>query len=533
MTRTRTLVLLLLLWAVAIALRLVWVQWLNASKYKELGTKQFLTRMELPGERGIIYDRRGALLAGNSLGFNLYQSSAVSDPKGALARLGVSPVSMGDKKAVLLARGLSPEDTARLSSVKGIFLRPGSPRFCPMGDATRGVVGKVGYDGVGLSGAEMVLEEYLAGKSGYEVYLRTADGERIAVPGSEKKLPEHGCDVYLTIDSDLQDFAYSAIKNTVEETQANKGFVIIVDPRTGEILAIAQYPPSERIYALTDPYEPGSTLKPFIMAKALEQGLCLSDSVPIGQGKLQVGKHLIGDVEIFPGGLTWRDALVHSSNRSMAYLGLQIGPQNIYEVLMRFGLFSPTGICLPGEWSRRPDRPSRWPRIRTANAGMGQGIMVTGIGMAMALCAIANGGELLAPRLIKRMVIEGGLREFPDRIPIRRVLSPEIADTLRELMIGVVEEGTGKKARIDGMMIAGKTGTAQKPDTISGGYSQSRVVASFAGFFPAYSPEYLIYVVVDEPKNAHYGGDVAAPCFRRIALFIINRGYGLLAMGKK
>ena len=534
MTRTRALVLCLLLWATAIVLRLVWLQWMDASKYKELGTKQFLTRMELPGERGIIYDRRGALLAGNSLGFNLYQSSAVSDPQGVLAGLGVSPVSMGNRKAILLARGLSPEDAGRLSGVRGIFLRPGSPRFCPLGDATRGVVGKVGYDGAGLSGAEMVFEDYLKGEPGYEVFLRTADGTRIAVPGTKKKLPEPGWDIYLTLDSDLQDFAYSAIKQTVDETGAAKGFVIVVNPGTGEILAMAQYPPSERIYALTDPFEPGSTLKPFIMAKALELGLVnLEDSVPIGQDKLRVGKHLIGDVEAFPGGLTWRDAIVHSSNRSMAFLGLRLGPQNIYEVIRRFGLFSPTGICLPGEWSRRPDQPSRWPRIRTANAGMGQGIMVTGIGMAMAFCAIANRGELLVPRLIKRMVMGEETREFPQKTVVRRVLSPDVADTLRELMIGVVEEGTGKKVRIDGLMVAGKTGTAQKSDTVSGGYSQSRVMASFAGFFPAYSPAYLIYIVVDEPKTAHYGGDVAAPCFRKIALFIINRDYGLLAMEGK
>ncbi|MGB9590678.1 MAG: peptidoglycan D,D-transpeptidase FtsI family protein, partial [Candidatus Hydrothermia bacterium] len=349
MTRTRTLVILLLLWVAAIALRLAWLQWLGASKYKEQGKRQYLARVELPGERGIIYDRRGALLAGNSLGFNLYQSGPVSDPKRALVRLGVSPVSMGDKKAVLLARGLSPEDAEKLSDVSGIFLRPGSLRFCPLGEATRGIVGKVGYDSVGLSGAEMVLEDYLSGKPGYEMFLRTADGELIAFPDAEKRLPEPGYDVYLTIDSDLEDFAYSAIKQTVEQTGADKGFVIAVDPQTGEILALTQYPPSDRIYALTDPFEPGSTLKPFIVAKALELGLInLSDSVPIGRGKLQVGKHLIGDVEQFPGGLTWRDALVHSSNRSMAYLGLQLGPEKIYEVLMRFGFFTPTGICLPG-----------------------------------------------------------------------------------------------------------------------------------------------------------------------------------------
>jgi len=532
LTRTRALVLLLLLWAAGIALRLVWLQWLGASRYKELGAKQFLTRVELPGERGIIYDRRGALLAGNSLGFNIYQSGPVSDPRGVLASLGVSPVRMGDRKAVLLARGISPEDAKRLSGVGGIFMRPGSPRFYPLGDATKGVIGKVGYDGTGLSGAEMLLERYLAGRSGYEVFLRTADGARIAIPGAERRLPEPGWDVYLTLDSDLEDFAYSAIKETVEETGAIKGFVVVVDPQSGEVLALTQYPPSERVYALTDPYEPGSTLKPFIMAKALELGLVnLSDSVPIGPGKLQVGGYLIGDVETFPGGLTWRDAIVHSSNRSMAYLGLQLGPRNIYEVLRRFGLFSPTGICLPGEWSRNPEPPSRWSKIRTANAGMGQGVMVTGIGMAMAFCAIANRGELLAPRLIKSMVMGERVREFPERIRVRRVLSPEIADSITQIMVGVVEEGTGRKARIEGFSVAGKTGTAQKPDTVSGGYSQSRVIASFVGFFPAYSPRYLIYVVVDEPKTAHYGGDVAAPCFRKIALFIINREYGLLATG--
>ncbi|MEO0140620.1 MAG: penicillin-binding protein 2 [candidate division WOR-3 bacterium] len=531
MTRTRAIVICLLLWSAAIALRLIWLQGPGASKFKEMGKRQFLTRMELPGERGIIYDRKGALLAGNSLGFNLYQSGPVSDPRGALARLGISPKPMGDKKAILLARGLSPESAEGLSGVKGIFMRPGSPRFYPLGDATRGLVGAVGHDGVGLSGAELLFDKWLSGESGYEIFLRTADGNPIAIPGVSGKLAESGHDIYLTIDADLEDFAFSAIKATVEDTRAKKGFVLVLDPSTGEVLAIAQYPPSERIYALTDPYEPGSTLKPLIMAKALELGLInLSDSVPIGQEKLRVGKHFIGDVERFPGGLSWRDALIHSSNRAMAYLGLKLGPKNIYEVLRRFGLLSPTGICLPGEWAPKSEKPSRWSMIRTANSGMGQGVMVTGIGMAMAFCAIANRGELLAPRIIKRMALGGEVKEFPERIVVRRAVSPEICDTIRELMIGVVEEGTGRKAKIEGISIAGKTGTAQKPDPVSGGYSESRVIASFVGFFPALSPRYLIYVVVDEPETAHYGGDVAAPCFRKIALFLINRDYGLLAM---
>ena len=513
--------------------RLIWLQWLGASKYRQMGSRQFLTKVELPGQRGLIYDRNGALLAGNVPGLTVYQcEQSVSDPTGVLRDAGIVPKSLGNRKALLLARNVNPQLEPRLKQVKGVFTRPGLSRFYPLKDAAGPLLGKVGYDGVGLGGVELVLDDFLRGEPGYEVMMRTADGVRIAVPGTKRLDPVPGWDIYLTIDADLQDFCYQVIKQTVETTQADKGFVVVMNPNTGEILALTQFPAGHRIYALTDPYEPGSTFKPFIMARALEMhAIDLDDSVPIGSGKLRVGKHLIGDVESFSSGLTWRDAIIHSSNRSLALLALKIGPENVYEIIRRFGFFTRTDVGLPGEWARKLPRPSRWRRIRTANAGMGQGVMVTGIQMAAAYCAVANRGQLLAPRIISRMTGRSGNIVFQEKRPVRRVLSPDIADSLIQLMIQVVDSGTGRNARIPGVRIAGKTGTAQKVDPERGGYSKTKVIASFVGLFPALSPEYVVYVVVDEPKTAHYGGQVAAPAFRRIALFLLNRQSGLLAMG--
>ncbi len=522
MTRLRFVSLALLLWAGALGLRFAWLQ-LGSGKLRALGAKQFRVRVQLPPRRGLLLDRRGRVLAGPQPALTLYQYGPVEDREGILSRLDIKPRPSDGRRTFVLARGLSLELRDSLERVKGVYTRVGEGRLQTLGEAGEPLLGKVGLEGRGLWGLELALDRFLKGEPGYEVMLRTADGKRLALPNPTRVEPVPGWDVTLTVDAELQEFCYWVIKKTVEAESARAGFVIVTDPRTGEVLAVAQYPPAWKVYAATDPYEPGSVMKPFILAKALEERFVDLDSpVPLEAGPLLVGGYPIRDAEPMPPGFTWRDALVHSSNRAFAKLALALGRRRVYEVIRRFGFFSRTDVLVPGEFARR-QRWTKWRRSRLANLGMGQGLLVNGFQVAMAYGAIANGGLLLAPRLLLRMERGGERVELSEPRVIRRVLSPEIADTLRRLLVQVVEEGTGRAAKIEGVKIAGKTGTAQKVK--EGRYSRD-VVSSFVGFFPAGAPRWLVYVVVDEPKVHHYGGQVAAPAFRKIALFILSRRGG-------
>ncbi len=523
MTRLRFVGLMLALWAGALALRLAWLQWLGAGELRALGARQFKVKVVLPPRRGLLLDRRGRVLAGPEPALTLYQYGPVEDPQGVLDELKIKPKPYDERRTFVLARGLPLELKERFKKVKGVYTRVGEGRLQALGEAGAPLIGKVGLEGRGLWGLELALDEFLRGEPGYEVMFRTADGKRLALPNPQRKDPIPGWDITLTVDAELQEFCYWVIAETVRDENARAGFVLVSNPKTGEILAAAQYPPTWRLFAATDPYELGSVMKPFILAKALEEGLVdLDRPVPLKGGPLLVGGYPIRDAEPMPKGFTWRDALVHSSNRAFALLALTLGRKRVYEVIRRFGFFSRTDALVPGEFARR-QRWENWRRSRLANLGMGQGILVNGFQMLMAYGAIANGGWLLAPRLLLKMERAGREIEFSEPKVVRRALSDSLARVLRQILVEVVEEGTGKAARIPGVKVAGKTGTAQKVK--KGRYSQD-VVSSFIGFFPADDPRWLIYVVVDEPKRHHYGGEVAAPAFKKIAQFILNRRKG-------
>lgn len=500
------------------------------------GKKQYIVKVELPSFRGEIYDRENRPLSLNIPGINLYQVGKAHIPLSVARKYGLRLKNHIKKgRAYLVGYGLPYDFLDIIRSYDGdrssFIIRKNWLRDYPYGEAVSTLIGYVGREGRGLEGLEFILDKYLRGNWGYEYMFRIANGKLISLSELPRKEPARGVDTYLTIDAELSDAIYSILQNGVEEFMARGGSVVVLNPMTGEILALVNYPSVDpenlagskgyerRNRILTDPYEPGSTFKIVIYTLAYEEGwISPEDTVDTGEGKLVVQGKIINDVHPL-GKITFRDALVFSSNVAASILSLKHDRKKLFLMARKFGFGTRTGVFLPGESPGRLDPYYEWDSIRTANIAIGQGILVNGLQMALAYAAVANGGLLLAPRLIKRI----GSKKLEGKITIRKVMSLRTSQLLKEILREVVIRGTGRKARIDMVDVAGKTGTAQKVDQSTGRYGDD-VIASFVGFFPVEEPQYLVYVVIDEPKaKPAYGGNVAAPIFREIALYIIRR----------
>lgn len=496
---------------------------------KEAPKVKAISKITIPAKRGEIFDRYGRGFALNVPGLIVYQISNKIEPFEPLAKWigdsAIKPLPEGTF-ALLLAYDLPMQAYNDLKGVKGIRIDKFWSRDYPYDYASLSLIGRVDRNGNGTRGVESSLNDLLSGKSGYMHVYRTADGKLMFSTDLPHEEPQDGMNFYLTIDADIQDFAYDQLKKWVVKHGAKHGLVIVADPMTGEILAIVNYPPSDlKDYAVKDPYEPGSTFKIVTYTYAYENGVIdPMDSVSTGNGYLEIQNHKIRDVHPM-GKITWKDALVHSSNVATSKLALSIGKYRIAREALKFGFGTYSGILLPAEsFTSAPNmHVSLWDSVTFAGFAIGQGVLVNGVQMVMAYSALANGGYLLVPKLIKAYESDGELVRTPDRIVIRKVMKRKTAELLTDILTQVVDSGTGRLARIKGVKIAGKTGTAQKFDKKTGRYSTNRVTSSFIGFFPAEAPRYLVYVVIDEPKGVNYGGYVAAPLFRRIALFLLNR----------
>jgi len=519
-----------IVWFLVVVALLARIQILGIEEYKELAERQSLRIIKRPPFRGGIYDRNHRPLALSIPVLDLYQrvvKDSVKDYTGLLRKLGIEPLDIKPGQWKLLKKNVPIEYKPLVMSrkLRGISAIKTYQRIYPFNEVARNVVGFASRDKgqslLGKEGLEKTLEDFIGGKSGYEYFLQSAVGERFYI--ATKKEPVPGKNVRTTLDMAIQTIAYNALRNKVIEEDANWGFAIVVDPETGEVLAIAQYRnPAKKgrgyvNYAVQYQYEPGSTIKIFTLAKALEMGLIdEDDSVFVPAGGLRIGKYRIRNVTDEKGYITWRYALAHSVNTAFAKLGLKIGADSLYAIFRRVGFGLKTDILLNGETNGRLIKRKR--KIEIANWAMGQGLSVSGIQMAMAYSCIANGGWLLAPRLL----LQVGETPYDERVVVRRCMDDSTAARLKNLLTVVVDSGSGRLARIKGLKVAGKTGTAQKFDPQTGAYSTTRVVTSFIGFFPVDTPRYLIYVVVDEPQKNKYGGTVAAPVFKEIALQILN-----------
>jgi cell division protein FtsI (penicillin-binding protein 3) len=537
--RIRLLLLVLVLALAASLGRAVWLQAVQAEPLARMAQSQHRETLAIPGRRGTIYDRTGALLALGESATTVYADPRrIRDPEGvaqaAATILGrepaalVGPLSDRDRGFVYLARQANPAKAAELAKLEleGVGFYPEERRAYPQRTVASHVLGYAGIDNEGLAGIEQALDHVLAGAPGSKTIVKDPFGRVIDVLDSSPE--REGKDVYLTIDHHIQANAEAVLRQTVKQYGATSASAVVLDPKTGEILALAvapsfdannfgSVPPARsRNRAVTDPYEPGSTFKLIPVAAVLSEGLVAPSTPFTLPYQIPVADRWIRDSHERPTQrMTVAEILSVSSNVGTVTLAQMLGERKLADWVQRFGFGEPTGLAYPGESPGIVLPVEQWSGSSIGNIPIGQGIAVTPVQMAASYATIANGGEWIQPHLVSR--IDGEKRQAPER---RRVVSPEIARTLVGMLRGVVDDGgTGTAARVRGYHVAGKTGTAQKPDPKRGGYSDSRYVASFVGFVPASDPRLVILVSVDEPRGSIWGGVVAAPAFQQIATF--------------
>ncbi|HET6961125.1 MAG TPA: penicillin-binding transpeptidase domain-containing protein, partial [Terriglobia bacterium] len=527
-----------LIWSVLLISRFVHLQIFQYADLNARAERQQSRSFQISPQRGTIYDRRGRELAVSVNVDSVYAiASEIGDKKQAADALAQA---LGLKRQILLARLKGTRgflwlkrkvDYAEVAKVKalalrGVYLEKESKRFYPNRELAAHVLGYVGMDDEGLSGLEFAYQRKIGGLPG-RVLLRS-DARQVSFSSLEKA-PEPGEDLVLTIDQTLQYIAEQELAAQVKQSNALGGTVIVMEPHSGEILAMASHPAfnpnhyakysSEywRNRAILSIYEPGSTFKIFTAATALEEHLARPDDlIDCMNGSIVVGKHRIRDHKPY-GVLPVREVVAYSSNVGAVQLGFRIGKERFEKYIRTFGFGAPTSVDLPGEAKGLLRPSSQWPTVTLANIAMGQGIGVTPMQLVTAVSSIANGGYRVKPRIVLRSrsstVEKVSFEPEADR---SRILSSRTTSELTEMLTGVVKRGTAKGSQLEGFSAAGKTGTAQKIDP-NGRYSHSRFIASFVGFAPAERPALAMVVTIDEPRGHYYGGEVAAPVFRNIA----------------
>jgi cell division protein FtsI (penicillin-binding protein 3) len=518
--------------------RAVWLQAVRAEPLSRLATSQHRETVTIPASRGTIYDRTGVQLAIGERATTVYANPREVLRPRVVARAAArilgkdADVLYGEladrtRGFVYVQRKAEPQRAARLAKLgfAGLGFYPEERRAYPQREVAAHALGYAGVDNRGLAGLERELDGVLAGRPGSQTIVKDPFGRTVDVVSSTAE--REGDDVHVTLDHNIQANAEAVLRSTVERSRARSASAIVLDPRTGKILAMAvaprfdanrfgETPPSRtRNRTVTDTYEPGSTLKLITVAAVLSEELVSPQTRYTLAPWIQVADRRIHDSHPRPTQtMTVAEILSRSSNVGTITLAQLLGPTRLVAWLQRFGLGRPSGIDFPGESPGIVLPPERWSGSHIGNVPIGHGIAVTPVQMAAAYAAVANGGVWVQPHLVER--IGGGERTVPKR---RRIVSSEVAGTLVSMLRAVVlEGGTGTLAAVSGYTVAGKTGTAAKPDE-RGGYSTSRYVASFAGFVPATDPRLVILVTVDEPRSEIWGGVIAAPAFQQIARF--------------
>lgn len=521
--------------------RAFYVQVIAAPALQEKAVEQHERTVELAAPRGTIFDRNG-----NALAISQTMASIYANPRQIKAEdapgiaeelspiLGLSEQTLlvklrGDAGFRYLARRVDPAigNKVRGLKIRGIGVLSEPKRVYPMGALAPQVLGFVGgTDYTGMEGIELQYDEELAGESGEMQIVRDLSGNRLSTVITKEVRP--GTPLTLTIDSELQFEAEKALAAAVEEHEAQKACAVVIDPANGEILALANTPvfntndfassdltkADRRNWAVTDQYEPGSTFKMVVVAAALDAGLVEPDTTFTLAKQMEVYDKTIHEAEDNVPEvreLTVTQILAQSSNIGAVTLGKEVGKERLAEMIRKFGFTQKLGIDFPGEAAGQMLPPAKWNGVTIANVPMGQGIAASPLQLAAAYAAVANDGVLVQPHLVR-----GETTPWT-----RRVVSEEVAAQLREMLRVTVEDGTGQRARLEGYVVAGKTGTAQKAEV--GGYSHERFIVSFVGMVPSDDPRLVILVMVDEPTKELSGARVAAPVFAKIADFALRR----------
>ena len=541
-------------WMLIVTARLVHLQFSQHDTLSDRARQQQQNAIQTTGQRGELLDRQGQPLARSVQTVSLFL-----DPKGldtaALERnaaeisriLGMKSAALAkefrdaqtEKRRFLwIARRLDADQAAKVTSLNlpGVHQELEPKRYYPNGPLAAHVLGYVGLDGQGLGGVEQFYNSKIAGEPGRLFLERDAKGKPYE---SFEIASKPGQTVVLTIDQTIQYQAEQSLNAAIQRTRAKSGTVIVLDPKSGEILALANAPSfdpnnvaatkaeTRSNWALQNIYEPGSTFKVVAFSAALEKGLVKpEDRIDCQMGAITVAGRVIRDHAPF-GTLTIAQALEKSSNVAAIKLGLRVGDPTMYDYIRRFGFGSKTGIELPGETVGIVRKVERWQASSIGSVAIGQEVGVTPVQMVAAFGALANNGLRIAPHLIREVRNAEGAVVYRAEPEQRRVISAETAIALRGMLEGVTLAGTAKAAQLDGYSAAGKTGTAQKIDPRTRAYSATKHVASFVGFAPVSNPQVVIIVVIDEPAGAYHGGDVAAPIFREVAEQILP-GLGVM-----
>jgi cell division protein FtsI (penicillin-binding protein 3) len=575
-----------LLWTSAILLRLVWLQVIDHSYYRAKAERQHTTVVPIQPIRGELRDRRGGSLAISLKVESLFATptafyadfragkgdsernwgepdrDAAKKVAAALApiletsRASVMEKLLRKKPFVWIDRQLSSDKVAAIRALKldGVDFLPESKRHYPRGSLACQIVGFINIDGVGQLGIERTFDEQLAGKPGELIAPRDAKGRLLILQENYAKVPVNGSTLQLTIDATIQHVVEQALEEGVQRSHPATAYAVVVDPQTGEILAMAGTPTfdpnhiipkrflnrseaewsaadkeeykremerqkaARKVHPVEDSYEPGSTQKIFTAAMALEERkVHLGEPINCEMGAWRYYDKVVTDTHRH-GMLTFEEILWQSSNIGAAKIGLRLDPAVHYQYLRKFGFGEPTGLNFPGETGGRLQAPDRWSRTSQLTMSYGYGLSASPLQVLMAGCVLANGGKLMQPYIVQKIFNDQGimLQEFRPKVK-EQVLSEETSAMMREALKGVITNGTGKLAKLDGNVEAfGKTGTSRKWIPGAKGYDPKRHYASFMGFFPADKPQYGMLFMLDDPAGDATGGDVAAPLFKKI-----------------
>ena len=509
------------------------------ARVKNLARRQYQTTLPVQFKRGTIYDRNG-----NALALDVQVASVAIHPseiedknqivKELSAILKIPPVKISSKiregrKFEWVARRLAFETGQKIKDLKlkGVSIVPEYRRFYPNKELAGAVLGSVGYDAKGLAGIELSMDSFLRAGSDEVIAEKDARG-RFYTPVQSQ---DYYHDIHLTLDANLQYTAEKYLTETAKQYNPKSGFAIILNPQTGEVLAMANYPTfNPNVYweysmdnwknhAVVDTYEPGSTFKAILAASALNSGkVNINDKFFCENGSYVIGKRVIHDHENY-GSLSLAEIVKVSSNIGITKVALKTGKKVFYDTMFDLGFNQAVNLKLPGEQRGSVAPYQKWKDIDFSNMAFGQGLTVSGMQMAQAYATIANKGIRMKPYLVHRIVDSSGVTIIENMATVAsQALKEDAAIVLKNALKGVVQPGgTGKLARLDEYTVAGKTGTAQKVNVQTKVYDEHDYVSSFIGFVPADNPEFMIYVVYDSPHPLHTGGAVAAPTFRKIA----------------
>jgi cell division protein FtsI (penicillin-binding protein 3) len=533
--------------AVLVLVRAFHLQISSGDRLREMAEGQHLRELRVSPRRGAIYDRHGAELAVSADVDSVYANprrlkAMEQDPRTVAKRISkildldvdrLAERLGADRFFVWIERRVTPNEATRIREldIPGIELTSEARRYYPNRHLAAHLLGFADIDGRGIEGIELAYEDRLRGSDRRVEAIRDRRGQVVFADEMEDDRSMQGQSVVLTIDKAIQHVAERELALGVRTFEARGGSVVVMDPSNGEILALANYPPfnpnepsqhptaHRRNRAVVDRFEPGSTVKPFTMAAALAAGAVKpNQSINCENGVTRIAGRVLHDAHPYEW-LTPTQILAYSSNIGIAKIALDLGKKKLYRGFRRFGFGEPTGLAVPGETAGILRHHRRWYEIDAATVSFGQGMSVTNVQLATAMSAIANGGRLMRPMLVRRLADGHGTTIEENKPQVRRQVVPRrVAKLVGQMLTAVTEPGgTAIEAAVDGYLVAGKTGTAQKADYIHGGYAKDKWLASFIGFAPAERPAVVISVVIDEPAIAHYGGTVAGPVFRRIA----------------